>query len=54
MFLQSLYEKGIFVQCKYKCDGACIKVCIVELFTITRQMVWSLELVGDVATLKNL
>lgn len=29
-----------------------INVC--ALFSITRQVVWTLELVGDVATLKNL
>ena len=29
-------------------------MCVVKLLSITRQVVWSFELVGDVATLKNL
>lgn len=32
----------------------CAVMCVVKLLSITRQVVWSLELVGDVTTLKNL
>ena len=38
--------------CVYVCVRVCVCVCV--LFSITRQVVGTLELVGDVATLKNL
>lgn len=38
---------------EHRWEGACVLSCV-SLLSITRQVVWSLELVGDVATLKNL